>query len=498
MKLTGMKITSATRITIALISAFFIIFSVLAVLKHQAFNSTAFDLGIFDQNVWMFSKGQNFVNSINGFYPFADHIQPVLYLIAVLYKFVATPVLLLLLQVAAVSAGAIPLFLLARKKLGEGVAVAFVVAYFLYPPTQYFTLFDFHTEAFLVPFLLFALYFLTTKSTRPMFVFLFLAGLTKEYIPVIFIFFAAYMLIVQKRAKPALAAAVIGGLWLFVNYGIILGSYQYNSLHVYLGAYGGEAAATGQSFLGRLIAAAAGLVSIGKLGYVFLMLLPLAGLPLLGIEFLALSIPGFALVLLRSTTTYKSIITHHTAFIMPFLFAAAVPGFRRALSVIGGKRKRLLASALIVLSVASFAAYGPFTVLYDAQTFNARGSHAEAGRELLAKIPKDPNVAVSATTWAVPHLSERSRIYMFPAPFKFHGQLPAGQVAGWFDAVPYYVVLDTSRKDIMIDSEIIMSEACNVAKSGNYTMTYDQDGWVLLERSDSGQDPVPRLCVRKL
>ncbi|MEK6853786.1 MAG: DUF2079 domain-containing protein, partial [Nanoarchaeota archaeon] len=129
--------------------------------------------------------------------------------------------------------GAIPLYLIARRKLGEKIAVVFAIAYFLYPPTQYFTLFDFHTEAFLVTFLLFAMYFLERKSAPWMFTFLFLAGLTKEYIPIIFIFFAAYTLIIQKRVKIAAAAAVIGAAWLFVNYGIILNSYELTSLHVY-------------------------------------------------------------------------------------------------------------------------------------------------------------------------------------------------------------------------------------------------------------------------
>ena len=106
----------------ALAVAYFVIFSALSILKHESFNSTAFDLGIFDQNVWMFSQGQSFINTVNGFYPFADHVQPILYAVALLYKLAATPVLLLILQAAAVSLGAIPLYLLARKKLGEKIA----------------------------------------------------------------------------------------------------------------------------------------------------------------------------------------------------------------------------------------------------------------------------------------------------------------------------------------------------------------------------------------
>lgn len=480
----------ATKLTIAAVAAYFLIFSALSILKYESFNSTAFDLGIFDQNVWMFSQGQTFINTINGFYPFADHIQPILYAVALLYKFAATPVLLLILHAAAVSLGAIPLYLLARKKLGEKIAVVFAIAYLIYPPTQYLTLFDFHTEAFLVTFLLSAVYFLETKSTPWMFAFLFLAGLTKEYIPVIFIFFAAYMLIVQKRAKAAAAAALIGAAWLFANYGIILDSYEFTSLHLYTESYGGDT-----SLAGKAAATASGLLSINKSGYVLLMLLPLAGLPLLGIEFLIFSIPGFALVLLKSSTTYKSVINHHTGFILPFLFAAAVLGFKRAVSIAGEKKKKLITAALIILSVASLVSYGPFTALYNFGTFNAWSSHAKAGRELVKIIPANADVAVSATTWAVPHLSERKWIYMFPAPFaNYDKSYPEKQVAEWFSRPADYVVLDTSRKDVMLDAKLIAEQSCNVAKSGNYSVVYDSDGWVLLEKSARGTDPVKRLC----
>ena len=162
---------------------YFLAFSSLSILRHESFHSTAFDLGIFDQNVWIFSQGHNAVNTVNGFYPFADHIQPILFITAIIYKLAASPNLLVALQAALISLGAIPLYLIARKKISQAGAAAFVAAYFLYPPTQFFTLFDFHTEAFLVPFLLFALYFLLERKTKPMLAFLFLAGLTKEYIP---------------------------------------------------------------------------------------------------------------------------------------------------------------------------------------------------------------------------------------------------------------------------------------------------------------------------
>lgn len=476
-----------TKIIMAAVAAYFIIFAALSILKHESFNSTAFDLGIFDQNIWMFSIGENSINTVNGFYPFADHIQPILYAVALLYKLAASPLLLLILQAAAISLGAIPLYLIARKKLGGKIALVFAIAYFLYPPTLYFTLFDFHTEAFLVPSLMSAIYFLIEKKTAPMLAFLILAGLTKEYIPVMFLLFAAYMLAFQKKPKAAAATATIGLAWLFVNYGLILPSYEFNSLHIYADSYGGQT-----TLAGKTMSIALGLISIDKIGYVILMLAPLAALPLLGPELLILSAPGFALALLKSTTTYKSIVTHHTAFIMPFIFAAAVLGFKRAVSIAGEKRKKLLAAAVVIATTVSLLAYGPFTVLYGIDTFNAWSSHAKAGHEALKMIPED--AAVSATTWAVPHLTERREIFMFPAPFRYYGELPEKQLKEWLNATANYVLLDTSRKDVMLGEALIREEGCKVARSGLYSIIFDKEGWVVLERSGKGTDPAKRLC----
>ena len=134
----------------AAVLAYFVIFTTLSVLKHESFHSTAFDMGVFVQNVWMMSQGRMGINTVNGFIAFADHVQPILFIPAMLYRLFPSPILLIVLQVLMISLGAIPLYLIARKKLGEKIAVVFAIAYFLYPPTQYFTLFDFHTEAFLV------------------------------------------------------------------------------------------------------------------------------------------------------------------------------------------------------------------------------------------------------------------------------------------------------------------------------------------------------------
>ena len=132
--------------------------------RHLAFETGAFDVGVYAQPLWNFTQGRNFTGSIqadNGPLRWANHVEPILFLIAPLYKLWPDPRSLLWLQVAALSLAALPLFALAVRRLqNEWAALAIVLAYFLLPATQAVTLFDFHAVALAPLFLLSALYFL--------------------------------------------------------------------------------------------------------------------------------------------------------------------------------------------------------------------------------------------------------------------------------------------------------------------------------------------------
>src|SRR5260221_3389457 len=88
----------------------------------------------------------------------------------------------------AVSAGALPVFWLARKHLQSNRAAAhFAFAYLLYPATQFnaFTkAAGFHSVSLAVALILFAIWFLDEDRLMPFAVFALLAASTREEIPV--------------------------------------------------------------------------------------------------------------------------------------------------------------------------------------------------------------------------------------------------------------------------------------------------------------------------
>jgi len=90
-------------------------FGVLAWQRHDRFASFGFDMGIFDQAVWLAARGKSFI-TVRGLDLFGHHANVAFYLLAPFSWLGAGPHFLNLLQVAALSVSAVPLFLLGRHR----------------------------------------------------------------------------------------------------------------------------------------------------------------------------------------------------------------------------------------------------------------------------------------------------------------------------------------------------------------------------------------------
>jgi len=64
----------------------FLILSLASSLRHWWFNSSSWDLGIFDQAIYLISEGKEPYSSLLGFHILGDHGALVLYPLGLLYK----------------------------------------------------------------------------------------------------------------------------------------------------------------------------------------------------------------------------------------------------------------------------------------------------------------------------------------------------------------------------------------------------------------------------
>lgn len=124
-------------------------------LRHILFHSAAWDLGIFDQAVYLISQGKSPISSFLGFHILGDHAAIIFYPLALLYKIYPTVYWLLLVQAIALASGALFTNLIARQAgLTTDQAAAIAVVYLLYPLVFNVNLYDFHPDVIALPALL--------------------------------------------------------------------------------------------------------------------------------------------------------------------------------------------------------------------------------------------------------------------------------------------------------------------------------------------------------
>lgn len=154
----------AELVVFGFVSVYVLVMSYYTVLQHNAFLTYWFDLGIYAQEFWLKLQG------ILGSNMFV--FRPILFALVPLYAVFPRPETLLIAQSVILGLAAIPLYWFGRDELKSPLAgVVFAGALLLYPPLHRVNTFDFHVEAFLIPFFLFALYYLHRRQWRRYFLF---------------------------------------------------------------------------------------------------------------------------------------------------------------------------------------------------------------------------------------------------------------------------------------------------------------------------------------
>jgi uncharacterized membrane protein len=124
-------------------------FAVVGVLRWANWWAGAIDLGIFDQGIWLMSRGHAPEVSIVGDNLFADHLSAVLFLYVPLYRLVATPLWLIASQAVCLGLTVLPLRALARD-LGAPPWLA-TAGVCLSAPLFAAAVYDFHPVAMAAP-----------------------------------------------------------------------------------------------------------------------------------------------------------------------------------------------------------------------------------------------------------------------------------------------------------------------------------------------------------
>jgi uncharacterized membrane protein len=182
------KVERSTIILCLSILIYGIIFSALTILRYDAFQARAWDLGIFTQSLWttlntnrfLYHTCELFINPSGSF--FGVHFSPILFFILPFYWIATRPETLLVLQSFILPLAAVPIYKLAKEYAGgRVVGLTFAAAYLIYPSTQFVNFFDFHVQSFLPLFFSFTIYYLTKEHWSLYFLFILLSLSCEEH-----------------------------------------------------------------------------------------------------------------------------------------------------------------------------------------------------------------------------------------------------------------------------------------------------------------------------
>jgi len=385
-------------------------FSFVTVTRHLTFLTHALDLGYYVQLTWNLAAGREARVSLPEMHAWGDHLSPIMYVLAPIFWVAPGAVSLLIAQSVALALGAVAVFALARRRLGdERAAAAFAVLYLLNPALHGINVRDFHAAALAIPLLLAAIHWAEAGRTGAFIAAAALALLTREDAALAVIGLGAWLAIGRRRWLLGTATAAAALALLAVDIRWVIPAYR-GEPYPHLGRYAHLGGSLGGILAGMVLhplATLAGAVSGQRLVYLAALLAPLAFLPLLAPADLVGALPALAQNLLASDPILHHHRTQYQAFVLPFLITAAIGGYAR----VARRNRRRAVAVLVVASVASLALASRTVNNFALDRWWPTPAH-RAAHAVLAEVP--PGAAVTAQDPYVPHLSLRPLVFVFP------------------------------------------------------------------------------------
>ncbi len=439
-----------------LIAIYTVVFSYFTILKHNVFRSYAWDLGIYNQAFWTtLNQGKLFYYTAELYFNpggtfFGLHFSPIVFLVLPVYAIHQAPETLLVFQSLIIALGVLPLYWLARDTLNNKMGgVAFSIAYLLYPILHGVNWFDFHVQSFLPLFFFFTIYYLMNEKWIRYYAFIILALAVAESVSLVALFIGLFALwtyrellfsslkqrvISDKRLLIPLVTIALAISWVLISRWIqntffpidpkfsslyravdnwsVLGIEDdpiMMPIHVVLKPLNALEALAYDAYL--------------KLAFVVLLFGSLLLLPLRSsISLITLAWLGPAL--LSNYQPYYLLGNHYPAYVIPFIFIAAVYAIKKKIPTPNVTKfceamRNLLILGLIISLFASPISplltttklYIPHFSEYYLPTIT---EHTVTLHRIVGLVP--PNSSVLTQNNIFPHFSNRLNAYVCPLP----------------------------------------------------------------------------------
>ncbi|MCC3404982.1 MAG: DUF2079 domain-containing protein [Microcoleus sp. PH2017_10_PVI_O_A] len=206
--------------------------------RHALFHSTAYDLAIFDQAIYLISQNQTPFSSLMEINILGDHAAFIFYPLALLYKIYPDVHWLLFVQAFALALGAWPSWSLARQAgLDEPRAIAISAMYLLYPVVFNVNLFDFHPEVIAMPAILAAILAARLDKTLWFCAAILLILSCKAVLSLTVLMMGVWLFFFEKTRKCGLIAIFLGAAWFLIATQAIVPYFNQGKQHAGIGRY---------------------------------------------------------------------------------------------------------------------------------------------------------------------------------------------------------------------------------------------------------------------
>ena len=311
---------------------FVVVFGLLILHRHRTFGTFNFDLGIFDQGLWLLSRAETPFITLRGLHLFGDHSSYLMLPVVPLYWVLPDVRAMLILTVAVLALGAPVVWAAARGEgLSPTVSAALAVGYLFHPATQWSTWDNFHPETLTIPLLIGAFALGQRNRFVAMVALLVLVLAAKEDAALVVVPFAIYVWWRWRRPVVAVAVAALAVGAFLLNTLVLLPMFSPTGELIYTGRYAQFGEGLGGALVGMVTnpgKVVAELATIDRLGYLAGMLLPLATC-LFAPELLAVGLPITLANLLSIHVYQHELKWHYTSYLIAVVAMAAVVGARR-------------------------------------------------------------------------------------------------------------------------------------------------------------------------
>ncbi|MFN9176751.1 MAG: DUF2079 domain-containing protein [Synechocystis sp.] len=412
-----------------------LILAITAIVRHLLFQSTAYDLGIFDNAIYLISQGQEpIVTFLRGIHILGDHAAFIFYPLALFYWLYPSVYWLFFLQAIALALGGLATWQVAKQiGLGQAESLTMAIVYWLYPLVFNVNLFDFHPEVLAVPGLLWLVWSARANRWGIFLTALVLILSTKAVLSLTIAMVGLWLMIGEKRRILGIISLISGVAWFIIAAKGIIPAFSGEEAAA-VGRYGFLGSSVGEIALNLVLKPQLVLGALFTADNFFYLLLLIAPV-IWGIWGRAwiMFIPAIPTLFLNLITDYqlqKDLIHQYSLPIIPFLLLVVITHWHQGSTWL--KRPRWI----ILWAAIAFLALGKYTYFFG--RYWQHWGDLSALYSAVALV--QPGDRLLTAPYIAPHLSHRQDLQLAirdNAPFQldqFDSILLQTNDSGWLDS----------------------------------------------------------------